>query len=615
MDGNGLNEAQRRAAAHMDGPMLVLAGPGSGKTTVILHRIKHLTAQGVDPRGILVVTFAKAAADELRARYAAISGGVCGVLFGTLHSFFFRVLRAAGQYTADSVVDGAKRKAIVRTLMKARNVQAAYDEETVERVCNALSRLRGGAFVCDAQASISLPRGMRMDTLTALSEDYGKALRDGGLLDFDGMLTECLALFKEQPQVLESWRARFPYVMTDEFQDVSGLQYECLKLLAAPANNLFAVGDDDQSIYGFRGASPSYMLGFQEDFPQAQTVVLDANYRSSASVVALANALIEHNTARSPKRMQYMHSAGASPVAAYPQNPHNEAEWLAERVLSMKNECPFEEIAVIFRMHIQAQIVADALTRRRIPFTQRESAANLYTHWIAEDIAAYFRLAANRLDDDALARIINRPSRYITNNAVAAARTVGKASREGALASLRAGDLLNKRQHAAMDLLALGINAIARRGAYDAIRYLREGVGYDETIKEQAERRGTDALTLLDIADALQEAARVFPDTQAWLAHAEAARSARPCTPEASAGVTLTTMHGAKGLEFDAVFVIGAVDGLVPHRDGEEEEERRLLYVALTRARKWLYISAYKESGHREMAVSRFLRPFLKQQP
>ena len=390
-------------------------------------------------------------------------------------------------------------------------------------------------------------------------------------------------------------------------------QYECLRMLAAPHNNFFAVGDDDQSVYGFRGAQPAFLLGFAQDYPDAAVVKLETNYRSSAAVVSLANALIQGNVVRSQKVMESAGATGINPIVAHPLNPHAEAQWIAEKIISLQKENPEEEIAVIFRMHIQAQAIMDALIRRHIPFSAREALPNLYTHWIARDIAAYFQLALNRLDDAALARIIHRPSRYIYKEAVS--RSMGNPA--GALESLYDSPLLNRRHFESLDGLTFHLNAISRRNAYDAIRFLREGIGYDDFLRSYAAHKQIDAHSFIETTDALQEAARGFDNLTDWLAHAaESANTSQSIAAAAKPSkqnVTLTTMHSAKGLEFDAVFVAGAVEGIIPHKDCFEniDEERRLLYVAMTRARQRLYISVYRECKQVSVEPSRFIEPFM----
>ena len=614
MDGmtGQLNDAQMRAAQHHTGPMLVLAGPGSGKTTVILHRVRHLTAvHGVNPRSILVVTFTKAAADEMRTRYEALPDAACGVTFCTLHAFFFHVLRDAGICGLDSVADGAKRRAILVRALEECDARFIINYDALERLANGISRVRGGgADFADAQV-----KGMSTDTFRHVYNAYHGILKEEKLIDFDGMQAECHALFARDAQAVNRWRARYPYILVDEFQDVNRMQYECLQTLAAPANNIFAVGDDDQSIYGFRGCAPAFMLGFPKDFPGAEAVALQVNYRSSSPVTALANAVIQANLTRGGKRMVSAGAEGGSPVVAYPPNPQAEADWVAEKILSLQKSCAYEEIAVIFRMHIQAQPLMEALKRQNIPFTAQETLPNPYAHWIAEDLTAYVRLALDRGADAALERIVNRPMRYLPNAAIAQAMgTPG-----GALDALYQSPLLDRRRLALLDSLLLGLGAVARRKPYDALRYIREGIGYDDYLIAYAARRKTDVQAFLDVADSLTEAARGYDSLADWLAYADTAASpeVKPLAEASKKGVTLTTMHSAKGLEFDAVFVVGVTEGIVPHRDSSStpaavEEERRLLYVALTRARRWLFLSACREVNQKPVKPSRFLAPFIK---
>ena len=633
--GAGLNKAQQQAAQHTDGPMLVFAGPGSGKTTVILHRVRHLIeSRGADPHEILVATFTKAAAGEMRARYAAMTTNREGVTFCTLHAFFFRVLRTANLCAADSVADTATRHALLRECLQAHNDSPQahgqhlhLDDETIERLASSISREKN-RHPSDDETASRQSGGLDKNSLRALRQAYDNRLRERGLIDFDSMQADCHALFCRNEQALAHWRARYRYILVDEFQDVNRTQYECLRMLAAPRNNLFAVGDDDQSIYGFRGSQPAFLLGFAQDYPEAVTIKLETNYRSNAAIVALSNAVIQSNLTRSQKNMQSAyaaHNTDASPIIARPLNPQAEAQWIAEKIISLQSACPHEEIAVIFRMHIQAQAIMDALARRHIPFTAREAMPNLYAHSIAKDIAAYFRLALNRRDDEALARIIHRPVRYIYKEALHQA--IASQSPGGALAALYASPLLTRRHCTALDTLTLHLNVIAKQSACKAIRYLRETVGYDDNLRDYATRRHLNLRTLRETLDALQESARGFASLSDWLTHAEDSittakntvtthLSDTPANNTAPPhNVTLTTMHGAKGLEFDTVFVAGVVEGIVPHTDCMRadlaEEERRLLYVALTRAKQRLYISVYREHMQTPAAPSRFITPFM----
>ena len=603
-----LNDAQHRAARHMDGPLLVLAGPGSGKTTVILYRTRFLTEEcGIDPRGILVVSFTKASAEEMRTRYNGMTScTAAGVTFSTFHALFFRILCHAGQYTADCVIDGAKQRRILREQMKRLFGNA--DASIIEHFLHEMSFIRntmpdGGDFT---------PQSLDRIAFHTLLDAYIAYIRAHRLVDFDSMLSECYALLQDEPQVLAAWRERYRYIMVDEAQDINRLQFECIRLLAAPRRNLFLVGDDDQSIYGFRGAQPGILHQFSREYPNADTVILETNYRATDALVTFSNAVIRENTSRFSRRIVSAGAPGEAPIVAYPQNPYEEAQWVASKIEALKAHISYEEIAVIYRMNIQAQLFCDVFTAKHIPFRARDMAPNLYEHWIARDIDAYFHLALNRADDAAFAQIINKPARRINLDMHRPSE-----AQNGLFAALyHRSPPLGHKQLAALDLLSFGLNTLRKLPAFDAIRCLRRDMEYDKFIHALAKYRKVAPRLYLEIADELLEAARQFPSIAEWLAHADASKAV---IPSAVPGVTLTTMHSAKGLEFDAVFIVGAVDDVIPYRGrhsaADAEEERRLFYVALTRARKHLFISAYREKNAGAAQPSCFIRRFIHYKP
>lgn len=289
------SKAQTQAIMHKDGPMMVLAGPGSGKTTVITHRIQYLTKEyGIDPGDILVITFTRAAAEEMRERYEALTGGGSRVTFGTFHSIFFRILKLAYRYTADNIVREDQQMQFVRELAQAGGLEPEDENEFAASILSEISSVKGERIALEHYYSKNCPDAV----FRQLYAGYEEKMRRAGLIDFDDMMVLCLELFTERKDILSAWQRRYRYILIDEFQDINRLQYEIVRMLAKPEDNLFIVGDDDQSIYRFRGAKPEIMLGFERDYPGAGRILLDVNYRSTEEIVAPALRLIGENQKR-----------------------------------------------------------------------------------------------------------------------------------------------------------------------------------------------------------------------------------------------------------------------------------------------------------------------------
>jgi DNA helicase-2/ATP-dependent DNA helicase PcrA len=598
-----LNEAQRAAVAHREGPLLVLAGPGSGKTTVITRRALSLArADGSPPPRALVITFTKAAAVEMERRYAAFGGGGRCV-FGTFHAAFFRILRRRHNYTTEQILAEGARRAVIRDILARSDIKG--DDEFLSSVLHELSLVKNELFDVDGYN----PRVMEPDAFKALFERYEQYKREMKKLDFDDMLTRCHALLATEPQEREYWRRRFTHIMVDEFQDINNAQYECLRMLAGPARNVCAVGDEDQSIYRFRGARPGFLLRFPEDFPGAARVTLDTNYRSTEQIIAAGNAVIAHNTERYAKTIRGTGRNGPKPVVLTSADQNAEAARIAGMIRD--SHADYGGVAVLYRVNMQARALADAFLQRRLPFTVRDEYSTIYSHRVAQDKMAYLRLAGDRgagYSRDA-ARVVNVPFRFI-------GRAFLQAAREGdrnILNAYAASPMLNNLQKNAMEELVYHLKELAKRKTADALRFIRGPVGYDGHIRDYCEKRGIRAAGLYEIADELVEAAEDFPSHAAFLAHAEEViADARQKRGAEEGCVTLATMHGAKGLEFGTVFIAGAVEGVVPHERSvtaeEIEEERRLFYVGMTRAKDTLYISVIKERHGRPAEPSRFVK-------
>ncbi len=602
-----LHPNQIHAISHGTGPMLVLAGPGSGKTTVIIQRIRRLTEKmGVSPYRILVITFTKAAAEQMKTRYAALQGKT-GVMFGTFHSIFFRILRQACGYSLEQVLSEDERRNTMQKLVTEARISVQDQEEYIQQFFSQYSLMKNQL----QDVSDFMPEGLPKDEFVALTKKFDGWKRRNEKIDFDDMLTECYEVLSQDEKTRKMWQDRFDYILVDEFQDVNRAQYACLQMLAAPKNNLFVVGDDDQSIYGFRGASPSFMLDFPKDFPGTEKVFLDVNYRCSGRIIRLASQVIGTNMSRYEKNIKGDRDLGERINVFVAKDSGEEAELTAQKIARLLEEgMPIEEIAVIFRTNIQGGAFARALFRRGIPYHLRDGGFHLYDHWIARDLAAYLFLAENRDSDASLLRIVNKPKRYISKDLLAEAEQMPY----GLLRSLHVCPSLQKWQAEHLESLEEDLRQIQKRKPYEALRYVRKVVGYDEYLSDYAAYRKASLSNMIEIADEITETAKgtesgtEFVRKMEELSHQMKEQSKQKGNTH---GVTLTTFHGAKGLEFGAVFLPSLAEGIIPYEKGRKgsalEEERRLFYVGLTRTKDRLFLSFTENRYEKPLKPSRFL--------
>ncbi len=602
-----LHPNQIHAISHGTGPMLVLAGPGSGKTTVIIQRIRRLTEKmGVSPYRILVITFTKAAAEQMKTRYAALQGKT-GVMFGTFHSIFFRILRQACGYSLEQVLSEDERRNTMQKLVTEARISVQDQEEYIQQFFSQYSLMKNQL----QDVSDFVPEGLPKDEFVALSKKFDGWKRRNEKIDFDDMLTECYEVLSQDEKTRKMWQDRFDYILVDEFQDVNRAQYACLQMLAAPKNNLFVVGDDDQSIYGFRGASPSFMLDFPKDFPGTEKVFLDVNYRCSGRIIRLASQVIGTNMSRYEKNIKGDRDLGERINVFVAKDSGEEAELTAQKIARLLEEgMPIEEIAVIFRTNIQGGAFARALFRRGIPYHLRDGGFHLYDHWIARDLAAYLFLAENRDSDASLLRIVNKPKRYISKDLLVEAEQMPY----GLLRSLHVCPSLQKWQAEHLESLEEDLRQIQKRKPYEALRYVRKVVGYDEYLSDYAAYRKASLSNMIENADEITETAKgTESGTEFVRKMEELSRQMKEQSKQKgnTHGVTLTTFHGAKGLEFGAVFLPSLAEGIIPYEKGRKgsalEEERRLFYVGLTRTKDRLFLSFTENRYEKPLKPSRFL--------
>lgn len=603
------SKAQTQAIMHKDGPMMVLAGPGSGKTTVITHRVQYLTKEyGIDPGDILVITFTRAAAGEMRERYEALTGGGSRVTFGTFHSIFFRILKLAYRYTADNIVREEQQMQFVRELAQAGGLEPEDENEFAASILSEISSVKGERIALEHYYSKNCPDAV----FRQLYAGYEEKMRRAGLIDFDDMMVLCLELFTERKDILSAWQRRYRYILIDEFQDINRLQYEIVRMLAKPEDNLFIVGDDDQSIYRFRGAKPEIMLGFERDYPGAGRILLDVNYRSTEEIVAPALRLIGENQKRFSKAIHTTGRHGKNVITKLWQDPGEENLAIAREIqLYLQSGVRPGDIAVLYRTNAGPRFLMEKLMEYNLPFRTRDTVPNLYEPWISRNILTYIRIAMGSRAREDILQVINRPKRYISRDAMPD-ETV---SFEKMKAFYAEKDWIAER----IESLEGDLRAIARMSPLAAVNYIRQGMGYDEYLIEYAAFRRMRPEELLETADELKESAAGFKTFDEWFAHIDAykeelLRQAAQRRTETDA-ITLATMHSAKGLEFPIVYILDANEGITPHSramlDEDMEEERRLFYVAMTRAKTRLHVYAVRERYHKKAEVSRFVWEYL----
>lgn len=604
--GKKLNTAQQKAVCHETGPMLVLAGPGSGKTTVLLCRISRLLERGLaKPQEILALTFSKAAAEEMKSRFENLNRA-SGVSFGTFHSIFFRILRSRYGWNVEQIFQEEERRSILRNSIEAEKWDIPDLEEYISQFFSQLSLMNSEL----EQPNRFTPVGMPVEEFRKLYRAYEGYKERHEKLDFDDMLTQCYQLLREDVAVREYWQRKYKFILVDEFQDVNQAQFACLQILAEKHQNLFVVGDDDQSIYAFRGARPDFLLHFPTLYPAAKKVTLNTNYRSTERIVNLAERVIGNNEVRFVKNMKGIGEAGDKVTFFLAEDAAKEAAHIAEKIGRLLDEgVPLTEIAVIYRTNLQGGAFARELYKRGIPYDLRDNSGNVYEHWVAKDLLAYLLLAENEESDSALRRILNKPKRYIGKDLLAEAEAMPYTL----LRSFFVCPSLKGWQEENLENLRIDLNQIRKRTPYDALKYIRKVIGYDEYLEEFAAYRRTSAQVLQEIADEIMETAKDCADVRSFREQLERLslqmKEQSRKKGQKRNGVALMTMHGAKGLEFRAVFLPSLVEGIVPHEKGMDTvaEERRLFYVAMTRASEKLCLSAILQRYEKERKPSRFL--------
>ncbi len=611
-----LNENQKVAVEHVDGPCMVLAGPGSGKTRVITYRIANMVVnKGISPRSILAISFTKASSVEMKNRALSLSNDhrMNKVTYGTFHSVFFRILRYFEKYSLDNIFDEKSKRLLLKGILKSLNIENADDDETIGQVINEISYVKNELM--DIRDFIS--ELLTSDEFLKTYNLYEEHKNQHNKIDFDDMLIKTYHLLKHNKSALDMVRGIYRYILVDEFQDINKVQFEVLKLIANPNNNIFVVGDEDQSIYGFRGARPDFLLEFEQYFKGTKKVLLDINYRSKDEIINIANRLIEKNENRYEKVIKCHQGEGGNVKYISPNDSEEEAVFIAKDILEemKKDYVEYTDFAVIYRTNIQSRALVDVFMDMRIPFIVKDSIITIYDHWASQDILAYLRIGVNPDSNKDWVRIINKPFRYISKEHVNMVK-----DEKNFINALINKCNLHPKQVKTINDLDIDLSYLKTLNPKNAISYIRTSLDYDRYILDYCTNRKIKTNGLIEILNELESSATNFNTIQEYLDHIERVKSEliENKNNQNSDGVIFTTMHSAKGLEFKNVYIIGATEGTIPHEksydinDEEKkvnqiEEERRLMYVAITRAEENIYISSPSNKYGKKVSKSRFI--------
>lgn len=608
-----LNHAQTEAVAHNKGPCMVLAGPGSGKTLTIAKRIEYLIMKHkVRPEEILVITFTKYAAWEMKNRTRSICGpSSYAVTFGTFHGIYYGILKWAYRLNQSNLLSDEEKYRILREILPGidwdQEPEADEEKDYLQELAIEIGNVKNNCMDIEEYEPVKYTT----EKFRKLYRTYEETKKKYRKIDFEDMLIQCRDLFMKRPDILKKWQEKFQYILVDEFQDVNQAQYDVVRMLAAPQDNLFVVGDDDQSVYGFRGAKPGIMKEFMKDYPTARQILLDVNYRSSGYIVKGALRVIGNNKIRFEKKIEAFRKPDETVHVQEVKDPVQEAEYVLERIREYREKgVSYTEMAVLYRTNVDARAMSELMTEYQIPFVMKEHLNNIYEHFIALDMISYLRLSQGEYDRKYFLQIANRPNRYLTRESM----KTGNVSYESLRRYYRDKDWMVDR----IDQLEWDMKMICDKTPYAAIQYIRKRMGYDEFLKEYAAYRKISSEDLFAVLEEIWQNSKGYGTIKEWFEHIESygkmLKEQNKKNGEKE-GVNLMTMHAAKGLEFDTVFVIEANEGSCPYKkataDEEIEEERRLFYVAMTRAKRKLVISYVKEKNGKDLLPSRFVSELL----
>lgn len=602
--GYNLDKYQMSAVKAEEKNTLIVAAPGSGKTTVIINKVNHLVeTKRVSNGNIIVITFTKAAAQNMKKRYENAFNKNTSPFFGTFHGLFYKMLLRSGE-NIDIVDGGIVHKIVSNVLNKY------FDEINEDKVKEAINNI---SLYKTSRVSLNeFKPSLAKEIFEEALETYEQYKREHNKKDFDDLAIEVLELLKNDGKVLLAYRQLFKYVLVDEFQDCDEMQIDFLKLInGGQYNSLFAVGDEDQCIYSFRGSKPEYMVSFDKMFKDGKKYYLSINYRSKMNIVDKSKEVIRFNQNRNNKEIKWHREELGIIKWFSPFNEKMQSESIADIVVNNKKlSVPYEDNAVLYRTNIEAMTVIEVLIKRKIPFTLLDREYNFFEHFVCKDLIAYLKLSINQFDVDSFLQIINKPFRYISKNNFAYVKNYSKEENPFTI-------LINKEdtppfQKKKLDDLRKEINYLNKISLSSAISYVIMDLGYLDHLKEYAKKFNQSLEDLEDIIEEFKLSAEGYKTIFEFLEHIEEVKQ----TIEASKrdtkreGVILSTIHGVKGMEFKNVYVINCVEETIPHSNSIKdniEEERRLFYVGITRAIDNLYLFSPRNRKGQFKEVSRFI--------
>lgn len=605
MNLNDLNPMQRRAAETLEGPVLILAGAGSGKTRTLTYRVANLLEHGVKAWHILALTFTNKAAREMRERIERLAGADAGEAWiGTFHSICCRILRRdiekLGYERSFTIYDDDDQQRVIKAVLKELDIDEKFlpPKAVSADISDAKNRLlspdewlqkRGGDY--------------RSQKTHDVMTRYEQRLRAANALDFDDLLVKTLQLFVEHPPVLEYYQGRFQYVHVDEYQDTNYAQYQLVRLITRESRNLCVVGDDDQSIYGWRGADIRNILDFEKDFPDATVIKLEQNYRSTANILDAANQIIAHNEGRKEKELWTEDGEGEKITLYAAADERDEAAWICQRIRQLqRGGTPYGSIAILYRMHALSRVLEETLMRAGIPY-HVYGGTRFYDRREVRDVLAYLRLIQNPADDISLSRIINVPKRAIGDSTVEQLTQYARQNDMSLYAAVAAppDTLASRARKSVNDFSSLIVSLLLAKETLPLSELVQKVIDDSGLIaqyqKEEKEENQARIENMREFMGAVTEFEQKSED-KSLFAFLENVALVTELDNQDSAPsfVTMMTLHSAKGLEYDAVFMSGMEEGIFPsaramQEDNRVEEERRLCYVGVTRARKLLHLS------------------------
>ena len=594
-----LDKFQEKAVNINDKNVLVVAAPGSGKTTVIINRVNNLIEnRGVKAFNIIVITFTRAAAENMKLRYKNIFNKEEAPFFGTFHGLFYKILLREGHEI--KIIDSNKSHGIIKGVLSKY-----FDDVNDDRVREVLNNI--SLYKTSLGNLENFKPSTSIEIFKACYEQYETYKEREKLWDFDDLSVRTLYLFKNNNELLERYKRLFKYILVDEFQDCDELQVEFLKMMNGEKNELFAVGDEDQCIYSFRGSKPEYMVDFEKVFKDGKKVYLSINYRSKKNIIEISKNIIAYNKGRNNKEIIAFNKQNGIIKLIKPYNENIQGEEIASIIKSFSNE-DFKNNAVLYRTNMEARSIIDVFSRRKIPFVLLDKGYNFFEHFICKDIINYLKLSINMCDRDAFVSIINKPFRYVSKNNISYVKTY--------LEERNCFDILITKkdippfQAKKLDDLKRDIIYLNKVSLGSAVQCIISTLGYIDYLREYASKFNQSFSDLEDIVEEFKGAIDGFKTINEFLIHVENVKDEIEKSKVVSDGVVLSTIHGVKGMEFKNVFIINCNEETIPHKssmDTNIEEERRLFYVGMTRAIENLYVFTPKNIRGKFSDVSRFI--------